>query len=90
MSKSAFDTQVAGNHYKSMKIQPIQFAEENELTPMEFSVVKYVVRHRVKNGLEDLKKAVHYLQMMMELHYDCNMHVSYTGKQHDDDSETDS
>ena len=63
------DVQHAGDHYKSMKIQPVEFAHANGLEFCEGSVVKYVCRHRSKNGLEDLKKAHHFIELLMKLEY---------------------
>jgi len=63
---SALDVQVGGNHYKGMKIQPVEFIVENAIPYREANVIKYVCRHRAKNGLQDLKKAAHYLQMLIE------------------------
>ena len=62
----ALDTQVGGSHYQNMKIQPIEFIQANRLFFCEGNVVKYVVRWRTKNGLEDLKKARHYLDLLIE------------------------
>lgn len=66
---SALDTQVGGDHYKSMKIQPVQFAEANKLSAAEFAVVKYVCRHRTKGGRLDLQKARHFIDLLEELTY---------------------
>lgn len=63
------DVQVAGNHYKNMKIQPVEFCQKNELNFCESSVIKYICRHRHKNGLEDLKKAKHFIELLMSLEY---------------------
>jgi hypothetical protein len=65
---SALDNQVAGNHYL-MPIQPVEFITKNNLTFLEGCVVKRVCRHRRKNGKEDLLKAIHELQLMIELEY---------------------
>ena len=62
----ALETQVGGSHYQNMKIQPIEFIQANRLFFCEGNVVKYVVRWRTKNGLEDLKKARHYLDLLIE------------------------
>ena len=59
-------TQVGGTHYSEMKIQPIDFITANELGYMEGNIIKYVCRYKSKNGVEDLKKAQHYLQMLIE------------------------
>ena len=65
---SALDTQIAGNHYQ-MPIQPVEFITKNKLTFLEGCIVKRVCRHRNKNGKEDLLKAIHELQLMIELEY---------------------
>lgn len=64
---SAFDTQVGGSHYKNLAIQPLEFIVANELDFPSGNVVKYVVRYKLKGGLEDLKKARHYLDLLIEL-----------------------
>jgi hypothetical protein len=64
---SEFDTQVGGNHYKNFAIQPLEFIVKNNLDFLQGNVVKYVVRYKEKGGIEDLKKARHYLDMMIEL-----------------------
>ena len=63
---SAFDTQVGGDHYSKMKIQPFQYSMENGLDPMQHTIIKYVTRFRDKNGLSDLQKARHCLDMLIE------------------------
>lgn len=66
---SALDVQIGGDHYKSMKIQPIEYAMANKLNPCEFNVVKYVSRHRNKNGVQDLVKAKHMIDVLIALEY---------------------
>lgn len=63
--------QVGGNHYQ-MAIQPIEYITKNNLGYMEGNVIKYVSRHRNKNGVEDINKAIHYLEMIKEFHYGSN------------------
>ena len=58
--------QVGGSHYKDMPIQPIEFIVANDIPYREANVIKYVVRWRNKNGLEDLQKARHYIDMLIE------------------------
>lgn len=65
-AKSAFDIQYGGSHYKDMAIQPIEFIMANGLGFCEGNAVKYVTRWKSKGGIEDLKKAIHYLQMLIE------------------------
>lgn len=57
--------QVGGGHYKGMKIQPIEFCMANELDFVQGSVIKYVTRYKTKNGVEDLKKARHFLDIQI-------------------------
>ena len=66
---SALEKQTAGSHYKNMKIQPIEYCMANNLNACESFVVKYVSRHRNKNGKEDIEKAIHCLQLLIELEY---------------------
>ena len=66
---SAYDKQIGGSHYKKMKIQPSKFVIENELLFPEGSVIKYICRHRFKNGKEDLLKAIHFIEMIIERDY---------------------
>ena len=60
------DVQHGGDHYQKMAIQPVQFIVENNIPWLEGNIIKYICRHRAKNGLEDLKKAQHYLDMLIE------------------------
>lgn len=61
--------QIGGNHYKDKPIQPVQYAMANKLGPCEFSVVKYVTRHKEKNGRQDIEKAIHFLQILLAAEY---------------------
>lgn len=60
-------SQVGGNHYKELAIQPVEFCHKNKLGPCESAVVKYVSRWKSKNGIQDLKKAIHYLELLIEM-----------------------
>jgi len=64
----ALTKQVGGSHYKDKGIQPIIYIHANELGFCEGNVVKYVTRWRDKNGVADLRKAIHYLELLIELH----------------------
>lgn len=66
---SSLKTQVGGDHYKDMAIQPIQFIQANKLGFCEGNIVKYVTRHAAKGGAEDLRKVIHYAQLLLELEY---------------------
>jgi len=63
----ALTKQVGGSHYRDKGIQPIIYIHANELGFCEGNVVKYVTRWREKNGVADLKKAIHYLELLIEL-----------------------
>ncbi|WP_240905392.1 DUF3310 domain-containing protein [Bordetella hinzii] len=63
---SALDKQEGGDHYKKLAIQPIEFIFKNKIGYAEGNVIKYVTRWRDKNGVEDLRKARHYLDLLIE------------------------
>ena len=67
--ESALDKQVSGDHYKDKGIQPIVYIHANNLGFCEANVVKYVTRHKEKNGAADIRKAIHYLELLLELEY---------------------
>jgi len=67
MIQRADDMQVGGNHYKDKSIQPWDYIIANDLGYLEGNVVKYVSRWKNKNGIEDLKKAQHYLAKLLEV-----------------------
>lgn len=64
---SANNTQIGGDHYVNKSIQPWDFIAANGLGYFEGNIVKYVSRWRDKNGLDDLRKAQHYLDKLIEL-----------------------
>ena len=64
-----YDTQVGGNHYQTMKIQPAEFINKNEMKFAEGNAIKYICRHVNKGGLQDLQKAKHYIDMIIERDY---------------------
>ena len=61
--------QVGGDHYSRLAIGPTEYAHKNGLGPCEFNVVKYVSRHKQKNGRQDIEKAIHYLELLLEWEY---------------------
>jgi hypothetical protein len=65
----ALDKQIGGDHYKKMKIQTTEFCMANGLDHCQSNVVKYVCRHEDKDGIKDLDKAIHYLEMLKEFKY---------------------
>lgn len=67
--KDATDKQVGGDHYKQLAIQPVEFIQKNGLKYCEANAIKYICRHRSKNGVQDIDKAIHYLELLKELEY---------------------
>ena len=63
---SAMDAQVGGDHYSKLPIQPMRYSMENGLDACQHAVVKYVTRFRDKGGIEDLEKAKHVIDMLIE------------------------
>ena len=61
--------QVGGNHYKKMTIQPAEFINKNKLLFAEGNAIKYICRHSSKGGIQDVDKAIHYLEMVKERDY---------------------
>tara|TARA_R110000803_G_scaffold10308_7_gene31716 strand:- start:162 stop:371 length:210 start_codon:yes stop_codon:yes gene_type:complete len=66
MKENPKSIQIGGNHYKDFKIQPIDFIYENDIPYIEGNIIKYVTRWKSKNGVEDLKKAMHYLEILID------------------------
>jgi len=65
MRNSGIDRQVGGSHYKNYKIQPIEYTLANSLNFCQGNVIKYITRYKDKNGVEDLKKAKHYIDILI-------------------------
>ena len=63
----ANDIQIAGTHYQTKAIQPWDYIAANGLGYFAGNIVKYVSRYQDKGGLDDLKKAAHYLQKLIEI-----------------------
>ena len=70
MTSKALHKQVSGTHYMYMEIQPAEFINKNKLLFAEGNAIKYICRHPHKGKQEDIKKAIHYLQMILERDYD--------------------
>lgn len=66
---SALDKQVGGNHYKGLAIQPAEYCHKNNMNALASSVVKYVTRYKDKNGKTDLEKAIHCIELLIQLEY---------------------
>lgn len=67
LQTSALNVQVAGDHYKTLAIQPVEYIHANKIGYFEGNVIKYVSRWRSKNGIKDLEKAKHYIELLIEL-----------------------
>lgn len=65
-ASSPYSRQIGGDHYKGMKIQPFEYIHANSIPFAEGNVIKYVSRWRAKGGVEDLKKARHFLDLLIE------------------------
>ena len=66
---SAYKKQIAGSHYINFKIQPSKFVNDNKLLFAEGSAIKYICRHPHKGKKDDILKAIHYLEMIIERDY---------------------
>ena len=64
-----YDIQIGGSHYKKMKIQPSEFINKNNLPFAEGNVIKYLCRHKQKGQKQDLEKAKHFIDMIIERDY---------------------
>lgn len=64
---TALSRQEGGGHYKDLKIQPIEYIHANGIPFAEGSVIKYITRWRSKNGIADLMKAKHFIELLIEL-----------------------
>lgn len=65
--QSALTKQEGGSHYKTLKIQPIEYIHANSIPFAEGNVIKYVTRWRDKGGIKDLEKARHFIELLIEL-----------------------
>lgn len=63
---SALDTQIGGGHYKGMAIQPMEYSMANGMDPCQHTAIKYISRFRNKGGIQDLEKAKHCIDMLIE------------------------
>ena len=66
---STYDKQIGGSHYKDMTIQPSEFINKNKLLFAEGNAIKYICRHKQKGERQDLEKAKHYIDMVLERDY---------------------
>ena len=61
------DTQVAGDHYKKLKIQPVEYIHANSIPFIEGCIIKYATRWKDKGGIKDLEKIKHFADILIEL-----------------------
>lgn len=71
----ALDTQIGGNHYKNMSMQPVELFAKTRCTAFQANIWKYITRYKYKNGAEDIKKCMHYAELAIELN--CNGNLGY-------------
>jgi len=69
VEENALKKQIGGHHYSCMEIQPVEFITANELGFLEGNIIKYVCRHHAKHGAEDIKKAIHYCELLLQTKY---------------------
>ena len=69
MTSKVYNKQIGGSHYKNMVVQPSEFINKNKLQFAEGNAIKYICRHNAKNGKEDLLKAKHFIDMIIERDY---------------------
>ena len=70
--EEASETQIGGSHYSNMAIQPIEFIHKNNLSFIQGNIIKYVCRYKSKGGIEDLNKAKHYIDLLIEFEEENN------------------
>ena len=70
-----YKKQVGGTHYLKMKIQPSEFINKNKLLFAEGNAIKYICRHASKGEVQDLEKAKHYIDMIIERDYSATTHL---------------
>ena len=74
---SAYKNQIGGNHYQDLVIQPTDYIIKNNIPFAEGNVIKYVSRHKQKGKEKDIKKAIHYLSMILETTYNLKTNIIY-------------
>lgn len=68
--QNALQRQVGGSHYQDYAIQPLEFVHKNEIPAVEAMIIKYICRHQDKGGVEDLEKAKHLIDYLIENDYE--------------------
>ena len=62
----SFKKQIGGSHYKKYKIQPVEFIIKNNIGFVEGNIIKYILRFKEKGGVQDLLKAKHYIELLID------------------------
>ena len=70
--EKAYESQIGGSHYSNMEIQPIEFIHKNGLSFIQGNIIKYVCRYKLKGGVQDLNKAKHYIDLLIEFEEENN------------------
>lgn len=65
---SALDKQIGGGHYKDLAVQPMEYSMLNGLDPCQHTAIKYITRFREKDGIKDLDKAIHCIEMLKDFY----------------------
>ena len=63
------EMQIGGDHYTNKTIQPIEYITANRMSFSEGNIIKYITRHKEKNGIEDVRKAIHYCKLILKYEY---------------------
>lgn len=63
----ALEIQIGGDHYKNYAVQPVEYAMLNNLNYCQANAIKYITRYKDKGGIEDLRKAIHNIEILIEL-----------------------
>ena len=66
LSMKSSEKQVGGKHYLKYKIQPVEFIIKNNIGFVEGNIIKYVLRFKEKGGVQDLLKAKHYIELLID------------------------
>lgn len=77
LAKLPVNVQHGGTHYKDLVIQPVEYCQRNKLGFCESSAIKYLTRHSTKGKAEDVKKALHFCQLLLSIEYGINATVDY-------------
>jgi hypothetical protein len=78
----ASDAQIGGSHYKDFAIQPAEFIHKNGLSFLVGNIIKYVCRYGAKNGRQDLEKAKHYIDLLLEFEYSARDDMAAADEMH--------